>query len=99
MCQEVSFRGQNIDAFRTQEELRTWQMPLHNPAAFFRAKAETYLVMVNLARDENHRSILQMLSEENEAKAKLFELIQSRETVLANKLANCGAAIRARSYH
>jgi hypothetical protein len=73
-------------------------MALHNPAAFFRAKAKTYLIMVNLARDENHRSILQMLSEENEAKAKLFERIQSRETALA-KFANRAAAIHTRRYH
>jgi hypothetical protein len=73
-------------------------MAFHNPAAFFRAKAETYFEMVNLAREENHRSILQMLAEENEAKAKLFERIQSRETALA-KLANRAAAIRTRRYH
>jgi hypothetical protein len=54
--------------------------------------------MVNLARDESHRSILQMLSEENEAKAKLFERIQSRETALA-RFANRAAAIRTRRYH
>ena len=42
-------------------------------AKIFRQKADTYLEMTRLARDERKRRILHELFEENEAKAELLE--------------------------